>query len=107
MGEIVVQQVLMLQVVVAEVVILQIVVGEVVVLQLVVREIVVQQIVLGEVVVQPDGRRQTALTKLGIPISGLAIHPVVKMASFSLSFEMSQTPAGQVPAERVQLSRTS
>jgi hypothetical protein len=46
-----------------------------------------------------DGRRQTALTQLGIPISGLAIHPVVNMASFWLSFEVSHTPAGQVPAE--------
>jgi hypothetical protein len=51
-----------------------------------------------------DGRRQTVLTQLGIPISGLAIHPVVKMASFRLSFEGSHTLAGQVPAEWVQLS---
>ena len=46
-----------------------------------------------------DGRRQAALTQLGIPISGLAIHPVVKMAAFWLSFEGSHTPAGQEPAE--------
>jgi hypothetical protein len=46
-----------------------------------------------------DGRWQTALTQLGIPISGLAIHPVVKMASFRLSFESSHTSAGQEPAE--------
>jgi hypothetical protein len=46
-----------------------------------------------------DGRRQTALTQLGMLISGLAIHSVVKMASFWLSFEGSHTPAGQEPAE--------
>jgi hypothetical protein len=48
-----------------------------------------------------DVRRppQTALTQLGIPISGLAIHPVVKMASFRLSFEDSHTSAGQEPGE--------
>jgi hypothetical protein len=44
-------------------------------------------------------RRQTALTQLGIPISGLAIHPVANMVSFWLSFEVSHTPAGQEPAE--------
>jgi hypothetical protein len=54
-----------------------------------------------------DGHWQTALTQLGIPISGLAIHPVVNMVSFSLSFEVSHAPAGQVPAERIQLNRTS
>jgi hypothetical protein len=32
------------------------------------------------------------LTQLGILISGLAIHPVVNMVSFSLSFEVSHTP---------------
>jgi hypothetical protein len=32
---------------------------------------------------------------------------VVNMVSFSLSFEVFHIPAGQVPAERVQLSRTS
>ena len=52
MGEIVVQQVVMLQDVVEEVVILRIVVGEVVILQLVVREIVVQQVVMLQVVVE-------------------------------------------------------
>jgi hypothetical protein len=39
------------------------------------------------------------LTQLGIPISGLAIHPVVNMVSFWLSFEVSHIPAEQVPAE--------
>jgi hypothetical protein len=46
-----------------------------------------------------DGHWQTALTQLEIPISGLAIHPVVSMVSFSLSFEVSHAPAGQVLAE--------
>jgi hypothetical protein len=46
-----------------------------------------------------DGRRRTTLTQLGIPVSSLAIHSVVKMASFWLPFEGSHTPAGQEPAE--------
>jgi hypothetical protein len=43
-----------------------------------------------------DGHWQIALAQLGIPISGLAIHPVVNMVSFSLSFEVSPAPAGEV-----------